>query len=500
MATKKITKGNPLSSDDGVTIPRIALREQGFIGLKTSNGRIYSEANAAFQYPQFIRTVNEIRHSPTVGGAMNVYRMMMSRVNWRVEPPESPSETDKARAAALESMMSDMDHSWRAFIEEVIPYIEYGFDVHEKVLRRRLPANGSKFSDGLVGIRKLAPRNQETIEKWNFSDDGADLLSVEQNIQNVDNSYRFANRKNANGLVPLEREKFLLFSASANKGNPQGNSIYKAIYLAYKQLTLLQDQELLGVSKDIQGMLKIVIPPNYLSPVASDSEKATAAAFQAIIDNSNNGTLRGLLVPGMIDPESKLPMFTYELMESKGSAKYDVEAIIKRLQMDILSALSVDVLKMGTDGAGSFSLAESKSSILALAIDYRLREIAEVLNFDLIPTIYKANGWSQDKLPKFVYEEIEDVDIESFSKAIQRIFSTSAIECDREVFNRIRKVIGVSPLPEDEPIDKDKLPSTLSGASSKSGAGMEVGTSGNGTAKSGGSGQDSSSNNNDNKG
>ena len=481
------------SPDDGVTIPRMSLTEQGFIGLKARNGHIYADSNTAFQYPQFTRTVNEVRNNPTVGGAMNVYRMMISRVNWRVEAPKDATDIEKERAKIIGTMPDDMEGSWKGFIEEVVPYLEYGFDIHEKVLRRRLFRNGSKFNDGLVGIRKLAPRNQDTIERWEFDDTGAYLLGVEQNISNIENSARFANRKDARtGLVPIERDKFLLFTASGNKGNPQGNSIYKSIYLAVKTLTLLQESEILGLSKDVQGILKIAIPPQYLSATANENDKSVVASFQQIIDNYNAGTQRGLLVPLLLDEKGN-PLFTYELMESKGNAKYDIENIIKRLQSDILSALSVDVLKMGADGSGSFSLAESKTSILALAIDYRLREIATVLNEDLMKSIYSANGWSQENMAKFVYEDIEDIDLAEFAKAVQQIFAVGGIEMDRPVMNRIRRAFGVPELPDDKPVDKESLSTTMAGVESNAGEGMK--TAGDGTSKSPiGSGDSSASN------
>lgn len=489
-----------LKADEGQVIPRIKLGEQGFVGLNVHNKRILEETQRAFRYPFFIQTVNEMRHNPTVGSAMNVYRMMISRVKWDVEYPINATEQDKKRADAIRTMMHDMEgQSWSQFIEEVIPYLEYGFGIHEKVFRRRLKRNGSKYNDGLVGLKKLAPRSQDTISGWIFSDDGADLLAVEQTIDHLQNAYKFANRKNKDGKIRIDRDKFLLFSASATKGNPEGNSIFKNIYLAFKQLTLLQDQELLGISKDIQGILKIAIPPRYLAPDASPEDQAAVAAFQTIIDNYNAGTQRGLLVPNMIDPESKLPLFTYELMESKGSAKYDTEGIIRRLQGDILSALSVDILKLGAEGTGSFSLAESKSSVLAIAIDYRLREIAEVLNNDLMRTLYEINGWDASNLPKFVYADVEEISLEDFSKAVQRIFSTNAIEMDRAVMNRIREILKVPAKPEGEEVDKDALPANMATMASKSGAGMEVGTTGNGTAKNGNkSGKDGSANNADN--
>lgn len=484
-----------LQPDSGSSIPRIKLGETGFLGLKQVDNKIYEEANKAFRYPQFIKTVNEMRNNPTVGSAMNVYKMFLTRVKWSIEPPVGATDVEKQRAKTFESMLEDMTEPWSDVISSMTTALEYGFSVNEIVLRRRLKKNGSKYNDGLVGIKKLPTRSQDTIAGWVFSEDGNELLEIEQSLAYVSNAYRYENRKDKNGNILLPIDKVLLYSVSKTKGNPEGNSIYKNIYLAYKQLTLLQEQQLISVAKDVQGILKITVPPRYLAIDASEEDKAVAVAFQQIIDNYNAGRQRGLLVPDVKD-ENGNSSFGYDLMESKGSKKNDVESIIKGLQRDILQALSVDILQLGTDG-GSFALAESKSSILAIAIDSRLREISNVLT-KLIRVVYEQNGWETDKLPTFKYEDTEEVSLEDFSKAIQRIFSTSAVEVDRAVLNKIRVALGVDPLPDDAPVDKEALPAALTGETSKSGAGMGVGTSGTGTAKKGGSGNDSSVSNSEN--
>lgn len=490
------TGDSSLAPDTGVVIPRMNLGEQGVLGLPIRNRRIVEEAQAAFRYPAFIYTVREMRNNPTVAAAMNVYRMLISRVTWDFVPPVDASSTDIARATAVQTMMDDMEQSWGSFIESVVPYLEYGFAVNEKVLRRRLNRNGSKYNDGLVGIRKLPTRNQESIEEWRFDDAGEELLAVAQSLRYLENGYRYSNRTNDHGFLEIDREKFLLFSASSTKGNPQGNSIFKSIYLAFKQMSTLQEQELLGIAKDVQGILKIGLPPQYLSPDATDADKAVATAFKTIIDNYNAGRQRGLLVPHVIDGETKQALFTYDLLESKGQAKYDTEAVIKRLQGDILSALSVDILKLG-ENAGSFSLAEAKTSVLSLAIDYRLKEIKEVLNTDLRLTLYQMNGWDTSKMGEFVYSDVEEVSLEEFSKAIQRVASTSMIEVDRQVLNRIRQVLKMPLRPDDEPVDKEALSATLTGQITSAGDGMAVGTNGDGTSKKP-AGKDRSSSNNDN--
>lgn len=474
-----------LKPDKDVSIPRIKLGEVGVNGLRVAKHYILEESNRVFRYPAFIKTVNEMRNNPTVGAAMNVYRFMITRVKWSVKPPPEADEKDKERAEIIQSMMYDMDHSWDEFIHEVVPYIEYGFDVHEKVFRRRLTKFGSKFNDGLVGIKKLAPRSQDTITGWKFDENGDDLVAIEQSLRWLENAARFSSRLNENGKLEIPREKFLLFSSNKTKGNPQGNSIYKNIYLAFKQLTILQDQQLLGIGKNIQGILKIEIPAMYLSPDATPEQQATAQAFQTLIDNYNQGLQKGMLVPRIIDEGGK-SLFDYSLMESKGTSPYDIESIIRGLQNDILTALNVDILRLGADGTGSFSLAEAKTSILALAIDARLKEIASVLNHDLIVQLYQLNGWELKNLPSFVYEEPDEISIEAFSAAVQRIFAVGAVEVDRPILNRVRKMLGVPLKPDDEPVDVENLSTNITGASSRSGDGLSPGSAGNGTAKIGG--------------
>ncbi len=53
-----------LQPDTGAVVPRLKLGATGFNVLKTSNGRIYEEANAAFRMPARIKVVDEMRLSP----------------------------------------------------------------------------------------------------------------------------------------------------------------------------------------------------------------------------------------------------------------------------------------------------------------------------------------------------------------------------------------------------------------------------------------------------
>lgn len=496
--TAKPDTGAGLAADSGTVIPRLSLGETGFVGLRTTNHTIIEESNRVFRYPQFLKTVNEMKTDPTIAAGLNVYRTLLSRPKWFVRPPDKATETEIRRAEIIQSMMDDMEGGWTDFIQEVSTYIEYGFAIQEKVYRRRLKRNGSRFNDGLVGIKKLAPRGQDTIRHWNFSEDGRELLSVGQSLANMENGARYSNLTDEHGLIVIPRDKFLLFSADSVKGNPEGRSILKSVYLPYKQLTLLQEQHLTGIAKDLASVPMVGLPPKYMAADADPADKAVYEAYKQLVNNVAAGTQRGIVVPLMYDQETKQPLFEFKLLEATGGSKYDIQGAMQKLQNDILMAMSIDVLTKGTQESGSFSIKDTKTNMCTMAVERRLNEIRNVLNSDLMRQLFSLNGWDQERLPTFEYGDVADVDSEAFSKLIQRVASVGLLEIDRPLLNKIREVAGIDPLPDDSPVDKENL----TGAESRSGDGMETGTTGEGTAKIGGksSKTDKSASNADNKG
>lgn len=485
MATrKKAATTAALAQDADIVIPRVSMGEVGFTGLRTTNGYVIEEAIRAFRYPAMLHVVDELRLDPTIATCLSAYRLLMARAKWSVVAPIDSTEEQIERAAFVQSCLTDMDSSWETTIGNWFEFIEYGSAVVEKVFCRRLYTNGSKFNDGLVGIKKLASRARGSIQRWDFSPDRRTLLGCEQTLRYIDNSYLFQDKLDERGLIYIPRKNFMLFICDGRLDNPEGNSILKAVFLAAKTMRLLQDQESLGVAKDVQAILKITAPPRYFDPNASAGDQAVYAGFKAIIANYNSGTNQGLLVPNMVDPETKQPMFTYDLLESKGQAKFEVNTIIKRLQTDILSALSCDAIKLGSDTAGSFSLSDGGSNLLSLAVSHRLNEIKDVLNFDLIADIYSRNGWEQVNMAEFRYEDIAPVNMSDLGAYLQRVAAVGLLEVDRGVLNRVRAAGGFDQLSEDAPLNESILTTTLSGKQSSSGEGMAVGVVGEGTSTS----------------
>ena len=467
-------------------IPRFKLAEIGYVGLNVSSGVAQEELKKELNFPNSVITYKQMSYHSVIAAALALYEVMVTKVEWKVQPPEDPSEEELNRANFIQECMSDMDHSWLEFMQEVISMKLYGFSIHEKVYRRRLKSKGSKYDDGLIGWKKLSPRSQETIEKFLFDDDGRELLGVQQNIGRVQDFYnRFS--KVISQEVNLPRSKFLLFRTGKNRGNPFGRSALRDCYFSWKFLTQIEEIEAVGVARDLQGMPILHIPASYMTPDATTAQKAIYEQYKVIMRNIQNNQQSGLILPSEVDPDTKTPLFKLELLGTEGKKNFNTENIKNYHKNNILTALFADIIIMGQSTTGSYALGTLKNNLMGIAVEAVLKEIQSVINDDLIKQTFELNGWDTARLPKVIYDDFQEENLEEFSKFIQRVASVGMIELDRPVLNKIRSAMGVELYPEDMPPQEDKL----TGNTSK--AGNELGNPNEGSRRT-----DNGQNDNDN--
>ncbi len=195
-----------------------------------------------------------------------------------------------------------------------------------------------------------------------------------------------------------------------------------------------------------------------------------------------------VILPQVIDSESRTPMFKLDLLSVDGKKNFDISQIKEYYRGLIFISLFADILLQGNTNTGSFALGSIKNSLSGAYAERLISNIAEVIQNDLIRQTYEINSWPTDRMGKLDFDNLDNTDIESLSKYLQRVASVGLLEKDRAVLNAVRQGIGIDPLPEDLPPQQDLLtPET-----SRSGDGMA--TPGEGTATNV-SGQDTTSNN-----
>jgi hypothetical protein len=486
MARKSQNNSVQKAVDD--TPDRFKLSESGYLGLNVFNGVSNDELKRELNFPNSVNTYKQMSYHATINSALTLFENIVSKADWKFKPVADATPEENEHAKIINEMMQDLtDQTWSEFISEAMSANMYGFSVHEKVYRRRLKSNGSKYDDGIIGWKKLPIRNQETIEKFIFSEDGNEVKGVKQNLSAISDVYnRYSSRTNNEVILP--RSKIMLFRAGKHKGDPFGKSMLRDAYLSWRFLSVIEEIEANGVAKDLAGLPVLKLPPQYLSSEASPDQKAIRAYYENVMRNLQLNQQSALILPQAHDPDTKQPLFQLELLSLNCSKAMDTSKIKEYYKNLILTALFADILVLGQSGGGSNALGQVKNSLSATAAESMLKKIRDVINEDLIKQTYQLNGWDTSRMGHMDFDNLEIEDLESFSKAVQRFASTSVLEVDRAVLNRVRESIGVDSLADDEEPNAEYLPKMTS----RSGDGFK--TAGEGTATSP-SGQDTSSSN-----
>ena len=456
---------------------RFRLGEMGSLGLNVFNGVTQDELKKELNWPYSINTFREMSSHSAINAPLTLFENIISKATWLYKPPPDATDEEKKQAKIITSMMKDMEQPWSEFIKDALSANVFGFSVHEKVYRKRYKSNGSMYDDGIVGWKKLPIRAQESIQKFIFSDDGNDIIGVKQNLSSLQDPYsRFAKR--ISNEVVLPRSKFILFRTGKHRGDPFGKSPLRDAYLAWRFLTALEEMEATGVSKDLTGLPVLFLPAQYLAADAPPEVQAVRMHYENAMRNLQMNQQSAMILPQIIDPDSKQPMFKLELLSVDGKKNFDITKIKEYYKNLIFTSLFSDVLVLGQSSTGSFALGSIKNSLSGAYAERLIYSIAETINNDLIRQTYILNSWDVSRMGTLDYDGLENADMESLSKYYQRVASVGLLEKDRSVLNAVRLGAGIDPLPEDMPPQQDLItPET-----SRSGDGLEVGRTGNGTA------------------
>lgn len=477
-------------------IPPFRMGEVGALGLNTRSGRIMQEPRRNLRFPESMNTYQLMMRDPSIAASLNIIRMFVRRVDWRFVTPKGKEDDPlmKQRVEFFNSLMDDMDVSWGEFISSVMSMCIYGFSVHEKVYKKRTGKSGkynSKYNDNLIGWAKLPIRSQPTLDKWYFDDDVRELTGVRQNLYRINRDMRYLGGKD--GYRRLPRSKFLLFKYDDDNGSPEGRSPLLNAYVPWKYKVQIEEFEAVGVSRDLVGMPKIGLPPDYLDENAEPEKKQFVEYCKLLINDMIANDRAGIIFPRYIDPETKTDMFEFGLVSRQGAKAYDTAEIIERYSKQIMQAFMADVIAMGNSKYGSFSLADSKTSLLAMSVEVLLKQIQSVINRDLVPQTYALNQWDDAEMVEISFSDIETPDLEVIAKFFQQVVAVGAMEVDKASSDYLRRLLGLPPADESKPVSEKLSPNT----DSKSGEGMK--TAGEGTAKKPGASGDPSSSNRSNK-
>ncbi|MBQ3337560.1 MAG: DUF935 family protein [Selenomonadaceae bacterium] len=406
-------------------------KEIGRTGTKRYGGILYEE------FLQELRGINGVQvyremssNDDTVGSILFAIKMLIRQAEWSVMPA-SEDAADKKAAEFVESCLHDMDMPWTDVVGEILSCLTYGWSLHEIVYKRRMgrkrdPRLESKFDDGLIGWQKLPIRSQESLYKWEFDD--CDNLTAFVQMPAPDFE-----------IIRIPAEKFLLFRAESDKGNPEGRSILRNAYRSWFHKKRIQEIEGIGIERDLAGF-PVLVAPAGMADIWNDSEQFSQCL--EFVQNIRRDAMEGFVLPGG---------WELKLLSTGGARQFDTNAIIQRYDVAIARTVLADFIFLGHEATGSWALSSDKTRLFAMAIGAFLDSICATFNRKAIPALIDINGGKFAGIsdyPQLVHGDVETNDLEKLAVYLKEMAGIGLITPDDSLEEYIREQASLPPKTE----------------------------------------------------
>ena len=398
-------------------------REYGKTGLfRFDTGWIYEEFLRELQGRKGIEVYKEMSENDDIIGAiLFATEMLMRQSKWSIQEAGT-EQADLDAAEFVRTCMDDMEETWSDFISEVLSFLTYGWSYHEIVYKRRMgrsknPETNSKYTDGLIGWRKLPIRSQDTLWEWKY-DEKDNLIGL---VQCAPPLYEQV-------FIPIE--KALHFKTKSRKGNPEGRSVLRNCYRNWYFKRRIQEIEGIGIERDLAGLPVLEAPEGV--DIWSDEYAAELAKAERIVRSVRRDEREGIVLGNG---------WKFTLTSTGGRRQFDTNQIIERYDTRMAMTVLADFVLLGHQKVGSFALSSDKTELFSVAMGAFLDLICEVFNNQAIPRLIDINGDHFKGItdyPQLVHGDIETQDLGQLGEFVAKMVGIGAITPDEEMEDYLR--------------------------------------------------------------
>jgi hypothetical protein len=422
----------------------------GVAGTSTRNGTLKADdLQPELRGKRAIRKYREMRdNDATIGAALYAVEQMLRDVPIKIVPSDD-SEQAKAEAEFVESVLEDMDHSLDDHISEALSFLTFGFSAFEVVYKRRIgpyernPKKCSKFTDGRIGIRKIAPRAQWTINRFDVDQQSGDLYGFYQDVSS------------GFGTNYIPMRKAILYRTTTINGDPSGRSILRNAYAAYERLNAIQQYEAIGIERELAGIPHAEVPAEYLSADATEAQQAVLNQMKEILRDLKFNE-QGFLItpsdtyPGKDGEPTNQKLVSVKLISSEGTRNIDIDPVVKRYQHDIARSVLAEFIMLGGGSNGSYALSKSKSDLFLRALESYINTIVDVLNKQLIEPLWRLNGLDFALMPKIKAGDVASHDLKEMGSYLRNLNGANiTVADDLDIVNALMEIAELpKPNPE----------------------------------------------------
>ena len=380
-------------------------------------------------------------NDPIIGAILAAMDLMIRSTPWRFE-----GGSDEARELVEFSLHNMQDQTFEEFISDVLSFLPFGFSVFEIVARppraSALPSDSMARERGWVTLKKLAPRAQWTVDRFDTNDNG-DLLGV----------WQLSAQKSA--YIPYG--KMLHFRTTSRQADPAGVSVLRSAYSSWYYANRIKEIEAIAIERELNGIPLVRVPSEYLAPDANAAQRAFVDQIKTIARDVKRNEQGFIILPSDLyqNDDGKYTttrMVEFELIASDGKRDIDTNMVIQRYQQDMARSALADFVLLGSNDRGSFALSKSKADLFLKALEGYLDSISAVLNRRLVPKLLEWNGIPESDAPKITHGRIAPIDLTELGTFTQKLALAGIdLSADLPTVNFLRGAAGLPPaesLPE----------------------------------------------------
>lgn len=393
-------------------------KELGATGTIFSAG-IISEAeyNTDLRGDKGIKTLDKMRRSDgMVRAILAALTLPIRSAEWYIEPASESSE-DQLAAGIIEQSLFGSTQSWDDFLRHALLMLPFGWSAFEKVFELR---------DGVVYLRKLAPRLHPTLYKWLIDEAGGLAGLVQLVWRPGENQFQF---------ITIPVEKLLVFSLEREGSNFEGQSILRAAYKHWWYKDQLYRIDAIAAEKHGVGT-----PYAVLKQGADPT--AVAEALQSLHAHE-----KGYMILSEEDLADRENAWGIE-SPGGGQTIKDVIKSIEHHDIQIARSVLAEFVALGAATSGSWAMHRDKSSFFLLALQAVANHIRDTINSYCIKKLIDFN-FNVTEYPRLEYRRLETRQTSELATGVASLLQVGGLTPDRDLEEALRADLGLPAMPEE---------------------------------------------------
>lgn len=409
-------------------------------GIRRFGGTIYDDYDSVFRtLNKRIALFREMGDDPVAAAVMQACKMTLRRLGIHAET-DGVTDADKQARDFLEQAWDDMSQSGTDTIDQASNMLAYGFYPAELVYKKRqgprpdkpldpqqlyssagqdaAPADvaGSRYNDGRIGWRKwvfMAPESLQPGNEWVF-DQGGGVQGINQMAPP---EYR---------PVTIPIQKIVLFRTTAEKGNPEGRSLYRAMYKAWYFKNNLEEIEAISAERMGAGFPVVYLGTDTTKRGEGGDDLDT---FRTITSNIRVDEQMGLVIPypkmGKGEPGEGV---LFELVSPPSRGAVDFNQVITRHEQRMAMVGLAQFIHLGMNGVGARSLGESAQDFFTLAISAWADSILDTINRYPVERLFALNYFpGMTQVPRLAHEAVAQIDLKKIADYVNSLVGEQLI-------------------------------------------------------------------------